>query len=77
VRSEFAEQAGIGDAEDRTPGMIWMSAEEIAEQAIDSAGKGKRAVVPGRINQATSIIGRHTPRTLALPLTRRIWQQVE
>src|SRR4051794_10809976 len=77
VRSEFAEQAGVGDAEERTPGVIWMSAEDLAEEAIDAVDKGKRAVVPGRINQATSIIGRHTPRTLALPLTRRIWQQVE
>ena len=77
VRSEFAEQAGVGGAEERTPGMIWMSAEDLAEEAIDAVEKGKRAVVPGRINQATSIIGRHTPRTLALPLTRRIWQQVE
>ena len=77
VRSEFAEQAGIGEAESRTPGMIWMSAADLAEEAIDAADKGKRAVVPGRINQATSLIGRHTPRTLALPLTRRIWQQVE
>jgi short-subunit dehydrogenase len=77
VRSEFAEQAGVGGAEERTPGMIWMSAEDLAEEAIDAVDKGKRAVVPGRINQATSIIGRHTPRTLALPLTRRIWQQVE
>ena len=77
VRSEFAQQAGIGDAEDRTPGAIWMSAEDLAEEAIEAADKGKRAVVPGRINQATSIIGRHTPRTLALPISRRIWQQVE
>jgi uncharacterized protein len=77
VRSEFAEQAGIGGAEERTPGMIWMTAEDLAEEAIDAVDKGKRAVVPGRINQATSIIGRHTPRTLALPLTRRMWQQVE
>ena len=77
VRTEFAEQAGVGGAEDRTPGMIWMSAEDVAKEAIDAAEKGKRAVVPGRLNQATSIIGRHTPRTLALPLSRRIWQQVE
>jgi len=77
VRSEFAEQAGVGGAEERTPGMIWMSAEDLADEAIDAADQGKRAVVPGRLNQATSIIGRHTPRTLALPLTRRMWQQVE
>src|SRR4051794_12756843 len=77
VRSEFAEQAGIGGAEERTPGMIWMSAGDVAEEAIDAADKGKRAVVPGRMNQATSIIGRHTPRRLALPISRRIWQQVE
>jgi short-subunit dehydrogenase len=77
VRTEFAEQAGVAEAEARTPGVFWMSADDLAEEAIDAADKGKRAVVPGRLNHATSLLGRHTPRTLALPLTRRIWQQVE
>jgi short-subunit dehydrogenase len=76
VRTEFAEVAGIGGAEDRTPGMLWMSAEDLAEEAVEAAEKGKRAVVPGPLNHAGSILGRHTPRVLSLPLTRRVWRQV-
>jgi uncharacterized protein len=77
VRTEFAERAGIGGAEERTPGVLWMSAEDIAEEAIRAAEKGKRSVVPGVLNQAGSLVGRHSPRRLALPLTKRLWKQVQ
>ena len=77
VRTEFAERAGIGGAEERTPGILWMSAEDIAEEAIRAAEKGRRSVVPGVLNQAGSLVGRHSPRTLALPLTKRLWKQVQ
>ena len=76
VRTEFAEVAGIGDAETSTPGMLWMSAADLAEDAVEAADRGKRAVVPGALNLAGSILGRHSPRTVALPITRRIWRQV-
>jgi short-subunit dehydrogenase len=56
--------------------MLWMSAEDLAEQAVEAAEKGKRAVVPGPLNYAGSVLGRHTPRVLSLPLTRRMWRQV-
>lgn len=77
VRTEFAEQAGIAGAEERTPGLIWMSAEDLAEQAVEAAEKGKRAVVPGILNHAGSLLGRHSPRRFSLPLSRRLWRQVE
>jgi uncharacterized protein len=77
VRTEFAERAGIGGAEEKTPGLLWMSAEDLAEEAIQATEKGKRAVVPGILNQAGSLVGRHSPRALALPLSRRLWKQVE
>lgn len=77
VRTEFAEQAGIAGAEERTPGLIWMSAEDLAEQAVEAAEKGKRAVVPGILNHAGSVLGRHSPRRFSLPLSRRLWRQVE
>jgi uncharacterized protein len=76
VRTEFAEVAGIGGAEAGTPDMFWMSAPDLAAEAVEAADRGKRAVVPGTLNLAGSILGRYSPRTVALPLTRRIWRQV-
>ncbi len=76
VRTEFVDAAGLSNTES-APGFIWMSAEDLAEDAVNAADAGKRAVVPGRLNHAGSIIGRHTPRKLSLPLTRRIWRRVE
>jgi uncharacterized protein len=77
VRTEFTEVAGITRAEEGTPSFVWMSAEDLAEHAVKAAESGKRAVVPGRLNYAGSLLGRHTPRKLSLPLTGRMWSQVE
>ena len=77
VRTEFAEVAGIAGAEANTPDLVWMSAAALAEGAVEAAEKGKRAVVPGRLNFAGSLLGRHSPRAISLPLTRRLWRQVD
>jgi short-subunit dehydrogenase len=76
VRTEFMDAAGISRA-DRTPGIIWQSAEQVAEEAVKAAESGKRAVVPGRMQQAGSLLGRYSPRSIVLPLSRRIWSRVE
>jgi short-subunit dehydrogenase len=76
VKTEFTEAAGHAGMEDRTPGMFWMSAEEVAEQAVSAAAKGKRSVIPGLMNHAGAIAGRHTPRTFALPALRRFSRRV-
>lgn len=72
IRTEFMEAAEIPEAERRTPGFIWMTAEELARDAVDAAEEGKRAVVPGATNQVAALAGRHSPRTLALPIVRRL-----
>jgi uncharacterized protein len=77
VRTEFAEAAGIPRAEERTPGAVWMSAEEVAEQTVEAAEKGRRVIVPGLLNQAGALVGQHSPRALALPLVKRFWRQVQ
>ncbi|MDX6633089.1 MAG: uncharacterized protein QOG26_1094 [Solirubrobacterales bacterium] len=76
VKTEFSEAAGIAGVEERTPGMLWMSAEDVAKSAVDAAEKGKRSVVPGLMNQAGAIAGRHTPRTVLLPTVKRFWGRV-
>ena len=76
VRTEFPEAAGMGAVEDRTPGIVWMSAEDVAREAVDGADRGKRVVVPGTLNRAQSLLGHHTPRSIILPLANRIWKNV-
>jgi uncharacterized protein len=76
VRTEFVEAAAIEGAED-TPGFIWMTAEDIARHAVDAAEAGKRAIVPGTLNYAGMLLGRHSPRLFTLPFAERFWSQVE
>jgi short-subunit dehydrogenase len=74
VKTEFAEVAGIGAAEHSTPELVWASAEDVAAAAVSGADRGKRVVVPGLLNRAGAIGGRHSPRSIVLPLTKRIWR---
>ena len=77
VRTEFTEVAGFEEGvEDRTPSIVWMSAEEVARHAVDGAANDRRVVVPGVLNRATALAGQHSPRAVALPLISRIWRNV-
>jgi short-subunit dehydrogenase len=76
VRTEFVEAAGINRA-DRTPGIVWQSAEYVGEEAVKAAESGKRAVVPGLLQSAGAVLGRYSPRKIVLPLSHRIWSRVE
>ena len=77
VKTEFAETAGLGDANDRLPGFIWTDVEDVAKEAVDGADKGHRVVVPGLMNRAGALLGQHSPRALVLPLAKRAWRQAE
>jgi uncharacterized protein len=76
VRTEFTQVAGFDDVEETTPGLIWMSATDVAREAVQGAALGKRVVVPGLLNRAGALAGQHAPRALALPLVKRIWSRV-
>ena len=73
VKTEFGEVAGMGGVENNTPDALWMSAEDVAADAVEGVENDKRVVVPGALNRAQSIVGQHSPRALALPLVQRIW----
>lgn len=75
VRTEFAQAAGIEQAEQQTPDFVWMSAETVAKAAVEAADKGKRAIVPGLLNRAGALTGQYTPRKLVLPIAKRFWRQ--
>ena len=68
------EAAGMAGVENETPDILWMSAEELGRHAVEAAEQGKRAVVPGALNRAQSLVGQHTPRSLALPVIERVWR---
>ena len=72
VRTEFTDVAGL-NGPDGTPEMIWMSAEQVAADAVRGLEAGRRVVVPGILNRATAISGQHAPRAIALPIVKRIW----
>jgi short-subunit dehydrogenase len=76
VRTEFMDVAGVPGVEERTPGGVWMSAEDVARHAIDGAERDRRVVVPGTLNRATALAGQHSPRAVALPLISRIWRNI-
>ena len=75
VKTEFAQVAGIGSAEERLPGVFWTSVEQVARQAVEGMEGGKRVVVPGLLNRATALTGQHSPRMIMLPLAERIWRR--
>jgi short-subunit dehydrogenase len=76
VRTEFMGAAGIPGVEDRTPGLVWMSPEDIAKHAINGAARDKRVVVPGMVARAGALAGHYSPRAVALPLIGRIWRNI-
>lgn len=77
VKTEFAEQAGLGEANDKLPGFIWTDVEQVAREAVEGAEKGSRVVVPGLMNRAGTVLGQHTPRSVILPLAKRAWRAAE
>src|SRR5256714_1905708 len=73
VRTEFGEAGGFGGADDRIPGWMWLNADKVAEDALDAVERGDRVVVPGTINQLAALYGQHLPRSVLLPLVKRVW----
>ena len=73
VRTEFGEQGGFGGDDDRIPGFAWISAEKVAEDALDALESGDRIVVPGALNQLAAMYGHYLPRSVLLPIVRRVW----
>jgi uncharacterized protein len=73
VRTEFGESGGFGGADDRIPGFMWLTADRVAEEALDGLESGERVVIPGPVNRVAALYGQHLPRSLLLPLVRRVW----
>ena len=72
TRTEFAAVAGAGDGDGLTPGFLTMDARDVARAGVEGMIAGRRTVVPGVQNKATALGGRLVPRTLLLPIARRV-----
>jgi short-subunit dehydrogenase len=68
VKTEFADVAGAGREATSVPPFLWTPPEFVAEQGVKGLEKGKRVVVPGKINAAGAVGGQHVPRGLLLRL---------
>ncbi|MGH2967981.1 MAG: SDR family NAD(P)-dependent oxidoreductase, partial [Solirubrobacteraceae bacterium] len=72
VRTEFGAQGGFGGADERIPDPLWLSAGKVARDAVAALERGDRVSVPGPGNQLAALWGRHLPRSVLLPLLRRL-----
>jgi short-subunit dehydrogenase len=73
VRTEFGEQGGFGGADERIPGHLWLDADKVARDAVSAMEAGDRVTVPGAQNQIAALWGQHLPRSILLPLVKRVW----
>jgi len=73
VETGFAEAAGIGDdeASKSLPGFMWVSAEDVAAEAVAGLDAGRATVIPGMANRVSAVSGYLTPRRLLLPILAR------
>ena len=77
VKTEFVDLAGMSGAHDRVPDFIWTDVEAVARDAVNGADSGDRVVVPGIMNRAGALLGQHSPRSVVLPLAKRVWRLAE
>jgi uncharacterized protein len=71
TRTEFQDVAGFGEAE-AGPDFVWMTAAEVARAGVEAMTAGRRSMIPGLVNRATAAGGRFVPRSVLLPLARRV-----
>ena len=70
VHTGFGERAGFSkeDAEAALPSVMWVSAEQVAVDAVNGLDKGRLVVIPGKANRIAAAVSQVTPRTLLLPV---------
>jgi uncharacterized protein len=71
VRTDFHQIHGA-EFTKRYPKAAWVSAEQVAADALAAADRGRRSVVPGgRLHKLAFGIPRHAPSCSTLPITKR------
>src|SRR5829696_5124871 len=72
THTEFGENAGVGEEERAMPEFLFQDAPEVARAGIEAMIAGRRTVIPGLKNRASMLGGRLAPRSLLLPVVRRV-----
>jgi short-subunit dehydrogenase len=73
VDTEFAATAGFDEAEAKAslPGIMWRSAEDVAEAGLTGLERGRAVIVPGLANRVGALGGRLAPRSILVPIAAR------
>ncbi|MCG8612975.1 MAG: SDR family oxidoreductase [Pseudomonadales bacterium] len=76
TRTGFTEVAGITKIDEIGGNTLWVSAERVANEAINGMDKNRRIVIPGLIAQMQTLGGRYTPRSLLLPILKQVFSRL-
>jgi uncharacterized protein len=73
VETEFAEAAGLADtsAVSSLPRFMWVSATDVARQAVDGLAEDRAAVIPGLANRFGATAAQLLPRTVVTSIIAR------
>ena len=72
VETGFGQAAGISDEEAHAlPGFMWVSAADVARDALDGLDHDRAVVIPGAANRVGALAARYAPRRLLVPILAR------
>jgi short-subunit dehydrogenase len=72
THTEFGEAANAQEEERALPEFLFQEAPEVARCGIEAMIAGRRTAIPGLHNRASMLGGRLVPRSLLLPVVRRV-----
>ena len=71
VKTEFVEIANMDGAAESAPSFVWTDPDQVAEEAVKGLERGRRVVVPGKLNAVGALGGQHVPRSVLLRFAQR------
>lgn len=76
TKTGFNEVAGITKIDGVGGGLVWVTAERVAKEAIQGMERNCRIVIPGFVAQAQTFGGRYTPRIILLPILKQVFSRL-
>jgi len=72
THTEFGVNAGAGKEEQALPELLFQDPPAVARSGVEAMIAGRRTAIPGLHNRASMLGGRLAPRSLLLPVVRRV-----
>lgn len=69
--SEFHDVNGTRGSVSQLPDMMWMEADEVAEQGVEACERNKAVFIPGRVNKSIALLCRLLPDSISETILRR------